>query len=313
MIKGAAIIFVVVGHLLQYTVIDFDHNILWRFIYSFHMPLFFFVSGFLAFFTKKKGFNLILDRFKSLIIPFFSWAIVYYFIRDNLDKGFLIYMRDLVLVPDIGLWFLWVLFFCYLILAIVKWLKFKLYFSVFLICTSLLLLSFVLKNNIFGLNLLAKQLPFFFFGFLVNNYKTFFYDKLQNNKIIIIVLFLLSASFWMRKEDPLFYSIINLGAFFKLGYIIYVGVLGILSTLIVFLQIKDNTDNKFFLTLSFLGKHTLSIYAIHFLLIDYVHIDYNNYYYFLLFIYCLIIIVLCVLIEYLFRLNSTASKIFFAK
>lgn len=39
-LKGIAIYLVVVGHLIQFNVVNFEHNVLFCFIYSFHMPLF---------------------------------------------------------------------------------------------------------------------------------------------------------------------------------------------------------------------------------------------------------------------------------
>lgn len=46
-LKGFAIFLVVMGHAIQYNQVDFDTNPVFRFIYSFHMPLFMFVSGFI--------------------------------------------------------------------------------------------------------------------------------------------------------------------------------------------------------------------------------------------------------------------------
>lgn len=49
-LKCFAITLVVIGHIIQYVTnpTDFDSNILFRYIYSFHMALFMMVSGYLA-------------------------------------------------------------------------------------------------------------------------------------------------------------------------------------------------------------------------------------------------------------------------
>lgn len=39
-LKGVLILLVVLGHCIQCTDLDFDHNAVFRYIYSFHMPLF---------------------------------------------------------------------------------------------------------------------------------------------------------------------------------------------------------------------------------------------------------------------------------
>ena len=73
-LKGIGILLVVVGH----SSIMGDHiDILSRFIWSFHMPLFFLVSGVL--FNPSKHNNLgkfIAARFNSLIIPYFFFAVL---------------------------------------------------------------------------------------------------------------------------------------------------------------------------------------------------------------------------------------------
>lgn len=48
-IKGWAIILVVLAHLIQKNTVDGLHNVVFQFINSFHMPLFFFASGYIAY------------------------------------------------------------------------------------------------------------------------------------------------------------------------------------------------------------------------------------------------------------------------
>lgn len=69
--KGIAILLMVIGH-------SGCPEVLGRFIYYFHMPLFFFVSGFLFkdyYLVNKKEF--IWKRFKGLLIPFFKWSVIF--------------------------------------------------------------------------------------------------------------------------------------------------------------------------------------------------------------------------------------------
>jgi uncharacterized membrane protein len=44
-LRGIAILLVVIGHMLQGAYIEFDKNLWFRILYSFHMPLFMFISG----------------------------------------------------------------------------------------------------------------------------------------------------------------------------------------------------------------------------------------------------------------------------
>lgn len=67
-LKGIGIILVVIGHVSQNGRIN-------DFIYSFHMPLFFFISGFLFNYRKE---NFTKNKFKKIMIPYFISCIVFY-------------------------------------------------------------------------------------------------------------------------------------------------------------------------------------------------------------------------------------------
>jgi acyltransferase len=81
-LKGFGILLVVFAHYNLPQAID-------TYIFSFHMPLFFFVSGFLFNFVKytESVANFIKGRFRSLIIPYFAFAVItllFYFLLDEL-------------------------------------------------------------------------------------------------------------------------------------------------------------------------------------------------------------------------------------
>lgn len=111
-LRGFAILLVVFGHSLQFTNPDFDNNILFRIIYSFHMPLFMFISGYVTFFGQDKIVSGFKKRAALLLFPFFSWAVVTFFVNaiteDQLSwhqAG--IFFNNLAKSPDNnGLWFL---------------------------------------------------------------------------------------------------------------------------------------------------------------------------------------------------------------
>ena len=63
--KGIGIILVIIGH------VSINANIN-DFIYSFHMPLFFIISGFL--YKPKK--NFVKNKVRSILIPYFVFSIV---------------------------------------------------------------------------------------------------------------------------------------------------------------------------------------------------------------------------------------------
>lgn len=65
-LKGIGIILVVIGHN--------SSGVLRNFIYTFHMPLFFIISGFL--FSKKNIKDYLMNSFQRLLIPYFLFLIL---------------------------------------------------------------------------------------------------------------------------------------------------------------------------------------------------------------------------------------------
>jgi fucose 4-O-acetylase-like acetyltransferase len=81
-LKGMGIMLVVLAHHSLPVALD-------TYIFSFHMPLFFFISGFLFDFGKyaESASNFVKGRFRSLIVPYFCFAVItciFYFLMDEL-------------------------------------------------------------------------------------------------------------------------------------------------------------------------------------------------------------------------------------
>ena len=73
-LRGLAIFLMLWGHSIQYccgSQIDFFENAVFKFIYSFHMPFFMLISGYLFFYSEQKRnmVELIEYKGKSLLYP----------------------------------------------------------------------------------------------------------------------------------------------------------------------------------------------------------------------------------------------------
>lgn len=102
-VKGIGIILVVVGHTIKVPAIQ-------AWIYSFHMPLFFFLSGYLLESKTITDSRFFINKCKSLLLPFFVFRLVLFIYWYYVEC----YFRPL----DIGpIWFLIVLFFAEIITA----------------------------------------------------------------------------------------------------------------------------------------------------------------------------------------------------
>ena len=190
-LKAFAIVLVVVGHAIQYSLgRDFDSNIIFRGIYSFHMPLFIFVSGYLISPGKKVGF--LWKQFKLLMIPFLVWMVLYafYYRRLDLQIGHWsilpVYYLDIFKSPGRGgLWFLWAL---YLIDVVYFFLRQSRYFYSLSIVLVVLLhvgSSFYPVLGSCGLGSLMFYYPFFLLGCLMRQYQ--FADRIRSWGVVALI------------------------------------------------------------------------------------------------------------------------------
>jgi fucose 4-O-acetylase-like acetyltransferase len=78
-IKALAIVLVVYAHSIQYlSGCDFWNNGIFQLIYSFHMPLFFMVSGFFISSSLQLGWkDFLLKKCIALLLPCFVWTIIF--------------------------------------------------------------------------------------------------------------------------------------------------------------------------------------------------------------------------------------------
>ena len=140
-IQGWAILLVVIGHVNAFTYSGVDGEMyalsewIHRFCYSFHMPLFMFVSGGLLYLTRLQNgwttLNLYNDKFKRLMIPFLFFTIVGFIVKipvagmskSGLDfsfNGFIMALFDPGNGPLKELWFVATLMWLMLLYPVYK-------------------------------------------------------------------------------------------------------------------------------------------------------------------------------------------------
>ncbi len=131
-LKGFGILLVVLGHM------HFGYDNCTKYIFAFHMPLFFLVSGYL-YKTPTRLFTGIKQKMKSLLIPYFVFGLGYYFLWliRNFSSGAnwksplkaVLWVSVDGLKIESALWFLMVLFWAWILYAVIdkfvkdQWLK----------------------------------------------------------------------------------------------------------------------------------------------------------------------------------------------
>ena len=195
--KGICIVLVVIGHYKPaespawyLTLIDV--------IYSFHMPLFMFASGFIYHATKKpeKYSKFVLKKFKRLGIPYIliSWLITG--IKLLTEKNMYVEhpvslssFYEILYLPSAGyfLWFVYVLFLIFLVVPIINTPR-KINFV--LLLSLIWLIIPVQTTDLCCINQLKSHLFYFVLGCFVSQYQSIILKKTGNmNGFLLICCF----------------------------------------------------------------------------------------------------------------------------
>ena len=138
-LKGFAILLVIAGHCIQYSNglsyfnrEGFFDNRAYQMIYGFHMPLFMTISGYL--FSKtiasRSIASVLWTRVRSLLVPVMLWGMIIYLLErkllnhDKIPSDPVRLLKDYITTCAYSLWFLWAVFYCSIVAALVnKFLK----------------------------------------------------------------------------------------------------------------------------------------------------------------------------------------------
>ena len=180
-LKAVTIFMVVIGHCIQYG--GGSENLAWGaflynpvfiFIYSFHMPLFMLISGYLfAFSCKRKSTKeLLVGKVKQVIIPLFCWSfvsmvveIIKIIVGVSTSTFSIVWMGQTILSAFWhGPWFLWAIWWCSFVVIIGRrFCKDNILFYLG-ICVLTLLVPDVNNTAVYKF-----MLPFFILAYLFND------------------------------------------------------------------------------------------------------------------------------------------------
>ena len=199
--KGILIIFVVFGHAIQFSFGSeytksglFFSNIVFQTIYSFHMPLFMLISGYLFYISNKKKIkNLIFSKLKTIGIPLLAFILICHLP----DYIVLIYNGEIIkcLLSYINtifrggtMWFLFSLLLNISIIAIItRIVKTKLLqhmVMLFVFIVSLFIPDFIL------LSVHKYMYPFFCIGYIMKENGIFPYTCSENYGEMVVLTIL---------------------------------------------------------------------------------------------------------------------------
>ena len=295
--KGLAIILVVVGHVIQGSSEKFDDLLWFRVIYSFHMPLFVFLSGAVAAIAFRAdsiqdGIGSSLGRAKTkiskavvrLLLPFLAWCVInqlIYHHSESIISALILAFRR----PDTALWFLLAIFYCIVLTSF-----FEILFSVIhlvfkkmgleevskLLCDGriqiilMILIWWAIREHTprgAGFSLIR---PYFIYYLLGIGFYKYVYLQLSTWKYLLAwIIFIGLITFWSRTAldniDGL--TLIPAGlTYFYAGLVALSGSFMILSVA-KWISETEIKPLRNFLILS--GQLSLGIYAIHYFFLAY--------------------------------------------
>jgi len=257
--RGIGILFVTFGHSIP---LDVAYPSVFNFIYSFHMPLFFFLSGFFA--HKIIKVNSLSEWFASMrkntfkfIVPYFmislSFALIKYFIPHMVKRPVVWHDIFYIIViyplrnPALFLWFLYLIIIMRMITPFISRINPWIFF-IFL----LLFQFFPVDWEVFGVSWLLNYLIYYFMGIQAAMFKGQFLNIMRKNWLtpILFILFITSFILLQHLKYPFF-------KFFAASF----GTLFVISLCFSYTEILPKA------LLETLGSYSLQIYLLQFFFI----------------------------------------------
>ena len=223
-IKGIAISLVVGGHVLERGFL-FQSGfcyVLYNFIYSFHVPLFFLGSGLLI--TQKLTYKKIISKTISLLVPFFIVGSIYTLLAPQAEFKHLFFSQG-----KNGYWFVFTLFEIFLlfffhqkIISFCQRIFGEKYSILYEICTLSIIITisgglYIIFSSyhigdFFAIKRVLAGYHFFIFGYWISNYDNikYFFNKervFTCNLILFLILFYISINLYSNELFRTIYRI----------------------------------------------------------------------------------------------------------
>jgi len=227
---GIAIILVVIGHLASRGQTEIEFYVkLKSIIYKFHMPLFLFLSGYIAHYTYPpiKSINdyssYVKKKFIRLFPAYLIMSLVFFAGKYALGQSTELVegILNILFYPTNSnssfLWYIYVLFLFNLSMPIIDYFVKKKFIIFFVI--SILIASFTEFSKLFSLNFYFWYLPFYILGCYLSNKQEPYLSILKRYGLIILVVFVLWAFLEFFEIINIHKNIVSFFAIFGIGYL----------------------------------------------------------------------------------------------
>lgn len=266
-IKAIAIFLVILGHCIQYlSGIDYWNDKLFQFIYSFHMPLFFMISGFFfASNMKLSIWEFLRKKGLSLLLPCFVWAIVYSFLHF---QSWSVLVKGIFIPAHWPFWFFKGLFLVQLTAYLSMKIAERIGGTKIQLSSSILISLIVYVMPYMGVA--RVMIPIFWIGYAMKMYYEQYIRYHRPIGLIALIVFAGLYYFWngeimhySASASVTLYHVVlgkhgyTLLNFLMLAYRICLGIAGAVAVISLMHEVKN--VNKF---ITYVGSSTAGIYIL---------------------------------------------------
>lgn len=270
-LKGIAIVLVVICHIMQHSVYDYQNLIVFNIIWSLQIPIFMFISGYFSISSKS-----FIQRFRGKTISYLLPFITYFFLNCfftsiPVKDGFYRIINHI----EFSLWYLYVLYvlsiiniFADFILLKVKEQNYRFisHSILFIFFSWLFLIPWYFKGGTFiGSKYIVYYSIFFYLGMFFHNisknylFKEAFYFLISKKEFLFafclcLYVYILFKYNIVMTPDTLIGVLPRLTASLCGVYILFY---------IIFNTIGEQSNNLFFRIFNYLGRLSLELYCIH--------------------------------------------------
>ncbi|MBQ2672924.1 MAG: acyltransferase family protein [Methanobrevibacter sp.] len=325
-LRAIAIILVIVGH----TPYPGFNPELHKWIYAFHIPLFFFVSGLSLYFTNYHNLNLkknFKKRFNRIYLPYLIWSIALALPSISvmtIPKILYGTHQSIASVSNSSLWFLPVLFFATIFLDLILFFSYKknwqkylpflliIFFLIVLLIPSQSSIQYLLggHNLPFGIDVVPMAILFMLSGYLFQIHR-----KTKELKIPILIsvpLIILSITIltYFSLHNNTNYVLMAENRYGNYLYFFIAAFSGIIASFLISFTIARHTS-KLSKLMQKIGSDTMIIFILHkyplqlindlILLIPVAHI--SNY--FIIPLYLIFALIICIPISSLIKKHAS--------
>jgi len=273
-VKGITIFLMLWTHCIQYCALgsfDFFENPVFKTVYSFHMPLFMMVSGYLFRFSFRKRDikNLLIHRCQGMLQPIVFGTVIHNLLINIahrlLSGSGHFFNGELLTGVTEQLWFLWCVLGSSVVVALACKVSRKLWRRLCLLLAGTILLALfpVMDFQLF-------MYPFFLAGFLFGEYKDVLMEKIGKLRYITLVLFPAMVPFY-RKEHYIYLTPFlsenhGIAELLRInGFRIFIGMAGSIFVLVLtelLLKLLRSRLPWLVKALAKLGENSLQIYIL---------------------------------------------------